>query len=142
MLKRFVPTLAWLRRTGFVSSGLWLLALGACGRERQGEPAQTSTAYDQLLKTLYRNTVPLVQSIQIAGGTLGNQRIAKALESVAQGVKRGEGISVPLRRCGQFPSLAAHLLSVGEETGKLDEMFTAFIHFALIVDGLFYINTP
>jgi len=24
---------------------------------------------------------------------------------------------------------------------KLDEMFTAFIHFALVVDGLFYINT-
>jgi transposase len=25
---------------------------------------------------------------------------------------------------------------------KLDEMFTAFIHFALVVDGLVYINTP
>jgi len=25
---------------------------------------------------------------------------------------------------------------------KLDVMFTAFIHFALIVEGLFYINTP
>jgi transposase len=25
---------------------------------------------------------------------------------------------------------------------KLDLMFTAFIHFALIVEGLFYINTP
>jgi hypothetical protein len=25
---------------------------------------------------------------------------------------------------------------------KLDEMFTAFIHFALVVDGLLYINTP
>ena len=37
--------------------------------------------------------------------------------------KRGEGIAVPLRRCGQFPPLAGHLLTVGEETGKLDEMF-------------------
>ncbi len=25
---------------------------------------------------------------------------------------------------------------------KLDSMFTAFIHFALIAEGLFYINTP
>lgn len=25
---------------------------------------------------------------------------------------------------------------------KLDEMFVAFIHFALVIDGLFYINTP
>ena len=36
---------------------------------------------------------------------------------------RGEGIAAPLRKCGQFPPLAAHLLSVGEETGKLDQMF-------------------
>jgi general secretion pathway protein F len=39
------------------------------------------------------------------------------------GVKRGEGIATPLRRAGQFPPLAAHLLAVGEETGRLDTMF-------------------
>lgn len=38
-------------------------------------------------------------------------------------MKRGEGIAAPLKRGGQFPPLAGHLLSVGEETGKLDEMF-------------------
>jgi len=42
---------------------------------------------------------------------------------VAQGVKRGEGIAGPLRRTGQFPPLAGHLLTVGEETGRLDQMF-------------------
>jgi general secretion pathway protein F len=42
---------------------------------------------------------------------------------VAQGVKRGEGISAPLRRAGVFPPLASHLLMVGEETGRLDQMF-------------------
>ncbi len=87
---------------------------------RKAETARFARA----MATLVSNTVPLVQSIQIAAGTMANQRIAKSLESVAQGVKRGEGISVPLRRSGQFPSLASHLLSVGEETGKLDEMFT------------------
>jgi general secretion pathway protein F len=87
---------------------------------RKAETARFARA----MSTLVSNTVPLVQSIQIAGGTMGNQRIAKSLDLVAQGVKRGEGISVPLRRSGQFPPLAAHLLSVGEETGKLDEMFT------------------
>jgi general secretion pathway protein F len=87
---------------------------------RKAETARFARA----MATLVSNTVPLVQSIQIAAGTMANQRIAKSLESVAQGVKRGEGISAPLRRSGQFPSLASHLLSVGEETGKLDEMFT------------------
>jgi rhodanese-related sulfurtransferase len=66
MLNHLIHKLAWLRRTSLVSSGLWLLALGACGRERQGEPARNNTAYDQLLKTLYRNTVPLMQPAQLA----------------------------------------------------------------------------
>ncbi len=39
------------------------------------------------------------------------------------GVKRGEGIAAPMRKAGVFPPLAAHLLTVGEETGKLDQMF-------------------
>ena len=49
--------------------------------------------------------------------------MSKSLEQVAQGVKRGEGIAHPLTRVGEFPSLAGHLLAVGEETGRLDEMF-------------------
>ena len=42
---------------------------------------------------------------------------------MAQGVKRGEGIAQPLARTKMFPPLASHLLTVGEETGKLDLMF-------------------
>jgi general secretion pathway protein F len=73
--------------------------------------------------TLVQASVPLVQSIGISRGILNNRRIAGCLEGVAQGVKRGEGIATPLRRAGEFPPLASHLLSVGEETGRLDAMF-------------------
>ena len=86
---------------------------------RKAETARFARA----MGTLVSNSVPLVQSIAIAGATLSNRRISGSLESVALGVKRGEGIATPLRRAGQFPPLAAHLLSVGEETGRLDQMF-------------------
>jgi general secretion pathway protein F len=76
------------------------------------------------MSTLVANSVPLVQAISIARAILTNKVIAQSLESVSQGIKRGEGIAAPLRRTGQFPSLAGHLLSVGEETGRLDQMFT------------------
>jgi general secretion pathway protein F len=75
------------------------------------------------MSTLVAASVPLVQSIGIARGILNNRRIAGTLEQVAQGVKRGEGIAGPITRAGQFPPLAGHLLSVGEETGNLDAMF-------------------
>ena len=43
---------------------------------------------------------------------------------VAQGVKRGEGhCRAAAPNADEFPPLAAHLLAVGEETGRLDQMF-------------------
>ena len=47
-------------------------------------------------------------------------------------MKRGEGIAKPLERSGVFPPLVGHLLAVGEETGRLDAMFTRM---ADIYDG-------
>ena len=86
---------------------------------RKAETARFASA----MATLVANSVPLVQSIRIAGAILNNQKIARTLDSVAQGVKRGEGLSGPLKRTGEFPALAGHLLTVGEETGRLDQMF-------------------
>jgi general secretion pathway protein F len=86
---------------------------------RKAETARFARA----MGTLVASSVPLVQSLGIARGILNNRRIAGSLEIVAQGVKRGEGIAAPLRKAGEFPPLASHLLSVGEETGHLDAMF-------------------
>lgn len=86
---------------------------------RKSQTAQFSRA----MGTLVANGVPLVQSLGIARSIMTNQRMSNVLEPVAQGVKRGEGLAAPLARTGEFPTLASHLLSVGEETGRLDAMF-------------------
>ena len=86
---------------------------------RKAETARFARA----MGTLVAASVPLVQSLGISRGILNNRRIAGTLEAIAQGVKRGEGIAQPLARAGEFPPLASHLLSVGEETGHLDAMF-------------------
>jgi general secretion pathway protein F len=86
---------------------------------RKAETARFARA----MATLVANSVPLVQCINIASAILNNKMMAGALDGIAQGVKRGEGIAAPLRRAGVFPPLAGHLLTVGEETGHLDHMF-------------------
>ncbi|BDC50993.1 type II secretion system protein F [Bryobacterales bacterium F-183] len=86
---------------------------------RKAETARFARA----MGTLVANTVPLVQSLGIAEKILNNKRMSGTLQAVSQGVKRGEGLAGPLRKTGEFPPLAAHLLTVGEETGKLDVMF-------------------
>jgi general secretion pathway protein F len=79
--------------------------------------------FARAMGTLVGNSVPLVQSLGIAAATLNNRTISGALVGVAMGVKRGEGIAGPMRKAAVFPPLAAHLLTVGEETGHLDTMF-------------------
>jgi general secretion pathway protein F len=85
--------------------------------------AETSR-FARAMSTLIGNSVPLVQSLGIAAATLNNRSISNALVGVSQGVKRGEGIAGPMRKAGVFPPLISHLLIVGEETGRLDSMFT------------------
>lgn len=86
---------------------------------RKAQTAQFARA----MGTLVANSVPLVSSLNISRAILTNRRMADSLEVVAAGIKRGEGVAGPLARTGQFPPLASHLLSIGEETGRLDSMF-------------------
>jgi general secretion pathway protein F len=74
------------------------------------------------LGTLVHNAVPLIQSLQIVREISNNLIIGTALNEVAEGVKKGEGIARPMEKTGVFPPLAIHLLEVGEETGRLDAM--------------------
>jgi general secretion pathway protein F len=98
----------------------WRLKIPLLGDAlRKAETARFARA----MATLVANSVPLVQSIGISAGILNNKLISGALHEVQQGVKRGEGLATPIRKAAVFPPLAAHLLMVGEETGRLDSMF-------------------
>lgn len=98
----------------------WRLGIPLLGDAlRKAETARFARA----MSTLVANSVPLVQSIAISAGIMNNKKISGSLAEVSQGVKRGEGIAGPVKRSGAFPPLAAHLLTVGEETGRLDAMF-------------------
>jgi general secretion pathway protein F len=61
--------------------------------------AETSR-FARAMGTLVANTVPLVQSLHIAAATLNNRTLSVAVVGVAQGVKRGEGIALPMRKAG------------------------------------------
>ena len=145
-----VPTMLMLEASKFIKAWWWVAALvitaftaafrvyisGTAGRLwwdrwRLGIPllgdalrkAETAR-FARAMSTLVANSVPLVQSIGISAGILNNKIISGALRQVSLGVKRGEGIAGPIRKAAVFPPLAAHLLTVGEETGKLDMMFS------------------
>ena len=78
--------------------------------------------FSRTLGTLLQSSVPLIQSINLVKEIVENQAIASTMESIKSGVKKGEGLTRPIRKAEIFPPFALHLLAVGEETGRLDDM--------------------
>jgi general secretion pathway protein F len=97
----------------------WLLRIPLLGVVlRKIEVARFSRS----LGTLLHGGVPLLQAMTIVRDIIGNQSIAKTIEPIRNGIKKGEGIAQPMKQSGVFPPLAMHLIEVGEESGKLDSM--------------------
>jgi type IV pilus assembly protein PilC len=71
---------------------------------------------------LVHSGVPLLQAIDITAKTAGNAHIERAMDDVKKSVQRGGTIAQPLRESHMFPSMVAHMVGVGEETGNLDGM--------------------
>ncbi len=78
--------------------------------------------FARTLGTLISSAVPLIAGVRIVQDIAHNQILAEAISKIADGAKRGEGVSRPMREAGVFPGLAVHLVGVGEETGRLDAM--------------------
>ncbi len=78
--------------------------------------------FARTLGTLLANGVPILNALQIVKGTMGSEKMAEVVSSVREGVRKGKGIAEPLKASNVFPPLAIHMVIVGEETGKLDEM--------------------
>ena len=78
--------------------------------------------FSRTLGTLLGNGVTLLTALSIVKDTLNNTVMAEGLSAVATQLKEGKGLGKPLMETGLFPKLAVHLVMVGEETGKLQEM--------------------
>jgi type IV pilus assembly protein PilC len=73
--------------------------------------------------------VPILQAIQITGETSGNIVVEEAMEDVYDSVKRGGSIAAPIAAHPIFPPMVANMVSVGEETGQLENMLTKVADF-------------
>lgn len=78
--------------------------------------------FARTLSTLIRSGVPILQAIEIVQETIGNRVVADTMDEVYDSISEGDTISEPLYESGVFAPMVTHMISVGEETGNLDEM--------------------
>lgn len=78
--------------------------------------------FSRTLGTLISSGVPILQALMITKDTAGNDVIARSLGRIHDSIREGESIAGPLAKTRIFPLMVVNMVSVGEETGSLDQM--------------------
>ena len=74
------------------------------------------------LGTLLKNGVPLLSSLEIVRSLVDNVILGEAIDEARQEISEGASIAAPLARKGIFPPTVIQMISVGEQSGNLEDM--------------------
>jgi MSHA biogenesis protein MshG len=73
--------------------------------------------------------LPIVQGLTVVAGAVGNSFIAKNIEKMREGIERGESLHRTAAASKMFTPLVLQMISVGEETGAIDELLVEVADF-------------
>jgi type IV pilus assembly protein PilC len=85
--------------------------------------------FTRTLGTLISSGVPILSGLEITARTSGNRVVELAVMSTRESISQGNTIAEPLKACGVFPPMVTSMISVGEQTGALDEMLDKIANF-------------
>jgi len=77
-----------------------------------------ASTFSQLLNS----GVPIIQAMSIVGVATGNKVVGGAILDARANVEEGNTLSATLEGNPAFPKMLIHMLSAGEQTGKIEEM--------------------
>jgi len=79
--------------------------------------------------TMIHAGVPILQALDIVGETSGNMVVERAAKAVRDSVRSGQSLAAPLNDHPVFPPMVVQMITVGEDTGALDEMLHKIAEF-------------
>jgi general secretion pathway protein F len=84
--------------------------------------ASALSRFARTLGTLVKSGVSLLPALKIVENTIGNIALSQLIAQVSEETRGGDSLAGPLKKLGVFPRTVVQMISVGEESGKLDEM--------------------
>ena len=78
--------------------------------------------FASIFAILQASGVPLLHSMKILSGTIGNTAISREFDRIREQIEAGRGISGPLKSAKYFPPMVINMVAIGEESGNLEEM--------------------
>ena len=85
--------------------------------------------FSRTFAQLIRSGVPILEVLDIVGGTSGNHVIETSINSVSEDVEKGDNLSVALSKKSVFPPMLLRMVAAGEATGKIDTMLEKMADF-------------
>ena len=82
----------------------------------------TIARWTRTLATMFAAGVPLVESLDSVGGAAGNAVYLDATKKIQTEVSTGTSLTVAMQNSGVFPNMVTQMVSIGEESGSLDQM--------------------
>jgi type II secretory pathway component PulF len=78
--------------------------------------------FASIFAILQASGVPVMQSMEVLSGTIGNTAIAHEFDRVRDKIKEGQGISGPLSSAKYFTPMVVDMVAIGEESGNIEDM--------------------
>ncbi len=86
--------------------------------------------FSESLSVLIKGGIPIAQAIEISGHAIGSTIYQESLHEIADQVRGGELLSTSISKNeAYFPPIVSQMVSIGEKTGKLEEMFDRISRF-------------
>ncbi|MGH7441660.1 MAG: type II secretion system F family protein, partial [bacterium] len=85
--------------------------------------------FARTLSTLLKSGVPILDAMETVAKTAGNKRVEEVINGARASIREGQGMTEPLKKGNIFPIMVVQMVSVGEETGKVDEMLMRAANF-------------
>lgn len=85
--------------------------------------------WSRTLATMFAAGVPLVEALDSVAGASGNAVYMLATRRIQTEVSSGTALTVSMERSGVFPNMVLQFVSIGEESGSLDDMLNKVADF-------------
>jgi type IV pilus assembly protein PilC len=85
--------------------------------------------FSRTLGTLLVSGVPILQALETVAGAIDNEIISDAVMEARARIREGDRIGDPLQKSKMFPPMVVQMVSIGEESGALDQMLTKVAEF-------------
>ncbi|MGE4265146.1 MAG: type II secretion system F family protein [Desulfovibrio sp.] len=78
--------------------------------------------FASIFAILQASGITVLEAMDILTGTIGNAYIANDFKNLREKLEQGRGLSGPLRSCHSFTPMMVSMITIGEETGNMEEM--------------------